>query len=155
MRKIVNQIRNLDLIEKELNSNMIGVLALNVDEDKVVQTTTTYIYLDKNIYIFFGEKDELYNSIKFRTDVNFTILKTEKTKKTPKADFTPTYHIFSISISGLLKEVDDQKTKDDLRKNYLEKYSSRQEERERNPAKLSRVVLIDSREIQAIEEIGG
>jgi len=155
MRKIVNQIRNLDLIEKELNSNMIGVLALNVDEDKVVQITTTYIYLDKNIYIFFGEKDELYNSIKFRTDVNFTILKTEKTKKTPKADFTPTYHIFSISISGLLKEVDDQKTKDDLRKNYLEKYSSRQEERERNPAKLSRVVLIDSREIQAIEEIGG
>ena len=153
MHKIINQIRNLDLIEKELNSNATGILALNVDEDKIIQIATTYLYLDKNVYIFFAENDELYAKIKFESNVSFTILKTEKAKKSPKVDFTPSYHIFSISISGLLKKVDEQKTIDDLGKNYLKKYSDKQEGR--SSEKLSKLVLIDSREIQAIEEIGG
>ena len=153
MHKIINQIRNLDLIEKELNSNATGILALNVDEDKIIQIATAYLYLDKNVYIFFAENDELYAKIKFESNVSFTILKTEKAKKSPKVDFTPSYHIFSISISGLLKKVDEQKTIDDLGKNYLKKYSDKQEGR--SSEKLSKLVLIDSREIQAIEEIGG
>jgi nitroimidazol reductase NimA-like FMN-containing flavoprotein (pyridoxamine 5'-phosphate oxidase superfamily) len=155
MKRIVNQIRDLELIEKELNSSITGVLALGVNEDKIAQIATTYLYLDKNIYIFFKEEDELFENIKFQSEVSFSILKTEKVKKSPKVDFTPRYHIFSITILGLIKKLDDQKTIDDIRQNYLKKYSSKEEELTKTPARLSKVVLIDSREIQAIEEIGG
>ena len=155
MKRIINQIRELDLIEKELHAGTTGVLAVNFNEDKIAQTATTYLYLDKNIYIFFREEDELFERINFQSEVSFTIVKTEKAKKTSKLDFKPGYNIFSITISGLVKKLDDQKIIDDLIQNYLKKYSGGEEGGNKSPAKLSKVVLIDSREIQAIEEIGG
>ena len=155
MKRIINQIRDLDLIEEELHTGTTGVLAMNVDEDQVAQTATTYLYLDKNIYIFFSEEDELFERINFQSDVSFTIVKNEKVKKSSRIDFKPGYNIFSITISGLVKILDDPKIIDDLTKNYLKKYSGGEGGGNKSPAKLSKVVLIDSREIQAIEEIGG
>jgi nitroimidazol reductase NimA-like FMN-containing flavoprotein (pyridoxamine 5'-phosphate oxidase superfamily) len=155
VKRTINQIRELELIEKELHNGTTGVLAMNVDEDKIAQAATTYLYLDKNVYIFFREDDELFEKIKFQTEVSFTIVRTEKVKKSTKAGFTPGYNIFSITISGLIKKLDDQKTIDDLTQNYLEKYSVGEKGGDKSPAKPGKVVLIDSREIQAIEEIGG
>lgn len=153
MRKIVSQIRDIVLIENELVNNPNGVLALNLKDDKITQLATTFLYQDKNVYFFFKESDEGFEDIKFETDVSFTIVKNHKIKKTQKSDFNPTYNIFSISVSGLIKEVDDQKSADVLRKNYLKKYST--PDKKEKTLKFSKVVFIDTEEIQAYEETGG
>ncbi len=154
MKKIVTQIRDLQHIEKELHTNHIGVLALNLKDDELVQITITFLYQDKNVYFFLDDKNELYENVKFETDVNFTIVKEEKVKKNSKLDFAPIYNILSISVAGLIKKVDDNKLLTSIRKNYLKKYSSKTDEKEKS-LKLNRVVFIDTEEIQAFEEIGG
>ncbi len=153
MRKIVSQIRDIDQIEKELLNNHSGVLALNIKDEKVMQLATTFLYQDKNVFFFLEDKDEFEN-INFESTVSFTIVKNDKTKKSHKPDFNPTYSIFSISVAGTLKIVDDEKLLPTLKKNYLKKYSSRTDEREKSP-KLAHVFFIDTEEIQAFEEMGG
>ena len=67
--------------------------------------------------------------------------------------FVPIYNIISITITGLIKIVDDSKLVNTLIGNYRNKYSKESEkEKETN---LSKVVFIDTEEIQAYEEIGG
>jgi len=153
MKKIISKIRDIQHIEKELHTNPVGVLALNLKDDELVQTATTFLYQDKNIYFFLDDKDEIYDNMKFETDVKFILIKNEKLKRN-KPDFTPMYNILSISIAGLIKKVDDDKLLASLKKNYLKKYSSKPEEKEKS-LKTNRVIFIDTEEIQAFEEMGG
>jgi len=153
MKKIVTQIRDIHHIEKELQTNPAGVLALNVKDDEIVQIATTFLYQDKNVYFFLDDKDDLLENLKYETVVSFIIVKNEKTKKNSKQDFTPVYNILSISVAGQLKKVDDEKLFDSLRKNYLKKYSSKVDEKEK--PRLNNVIFIDTEEIQAFEETGG
>ena len=153
MKKIVTQIRDIHHIEKELQTNPAGVLALNVKDDEIVQIATTFLYQDKNVYFFLDDKDDLLENLKYETLVSFIIVKNEKTKKNSKHDFTPVYNILSISVAGQLKKVDDEKLFDSLRKNYLKKYSSKVDEKEK--PRLNNVIFIDTEEIQAFEETGG
>jgi nitroimidazol reductase NimA-like FMN-containing flavoprotein (pyridoxamine 5'-phosphate oxidase superfamily) len=153
MKKIVTQIRDIHHIEKELQTNPAGVLALNVKDDEIVQIATTFLYQDKNVYFFLDDKDDLLENLKYETIVSFIIVKNEKTKKNSKQDFTPVYNILSISVAGQLKKVDDEKLFDSLRKNYLKKYSSKVDEKEK--PRLNNVIFIDTEEIQAFEETGG
>ncbi len=153
MKKIVTQIRDIQHIEKELHSSPVGVLALNLKDDELVQTATTFLYQDKNVYLFPDEKNEFYENLKYETDVKFILVKNEKQKKS-KPDFTPVYNIFSISITGLIKKVDDDKLLASVKKNYLKKYSSRNDEKEKS-LKSNNAVFIDTEEIQAFEEMGG
>jgi nitroimidazol reductase NimA-like FMN-containing flavoprotein (pyridoxamine 5'-phosphate oxidase superfamily) len=157
MKKVVSQIRDIDQIEKELKNISTGVLALGLERDKVVQIATTFLYQDKNVYFFFNEKDEVLENIHFGAEVSFTILKNESgagNKKEGKNDFNPTYYMFSISITGEIKEVDDDRSIANLKESYLKKYSSKANDREKN-LKLVKVVFIDTEEIQALEESGG
>lgn len=145
MQKTVNQIRDLKKIEEELTKNSIGVLAV-LDEEKVYQLTTTYLYLDKNIYFFFPEGSELYESIKLDSNVSFTVVKNHQVKAAKNS--TSSSIIFSVTISGLLKKIDDAKIHDDVKKNMKKKYSVE------SPAKgLKNLIMIDSEEIQAFEEV--
>jgi nitroimidazol reductase NimA-like FMN-containing flavoprotein (pyridoxamine 5'-phosphate oxidase superfamily) len=155
MRKQISQIRDLQLIEKELDANPAGVLAIYLENDKVVQLTTTFLYMDKNIYFFFNEKDELFNSIKLENDVSFTILRNEKARK-GKDGFLPNYQVLSISVSGSLKVVDDKKLIDDLCRRYVKKYSAEGDEESENKfIRHNWILFIDTNEIQAFEESGG
>jgi len=52
MQRFTNQIRDLELIESELKNTSVGVLALYIDDEKTIQYPTTFLYRDKNIYIF-------------------------------------------------------------------------------------------------------
>ena len=153
MKKIRTQIRDIQHIEKELNNNPVGILAFNLKDDELVQISTTFLYLDKNVYFFLDLKDDLFENLKFETDVKFILLKNEKPKKN-KPDFTPVYSILSVSVAGLIKKVDDEKLLDSVKKNYLKKYSSRGDEKERS-LKTDKVIFIDTEEIQAFEEMGG
>jgi general stress protein 26 len=153
MQKTISQIRDIEVIEKELMNNPIGVLALNLKDEKITQQAITFLYQDKNIYFFFKENDEEFEDIKLESHASFTIIKNDKIKKTTKTDFNPLYNILSITIAGLIKVVDDPKLVAALVGSYINKYS-RQTEKEEN-LKLSKVIFIDTEEIQAYEEMGG
>ncbi|MEO8398807.1 MAG: hypothetical protein ABI550_03220 [Ignavibacteriaceae bacterium] len=154
MEKRLSQIRDIELIEKELNSANVGIAALCIKDENIIQKATTYIYLDKNIYFFFNIDSELYEKIQFDTSASFTILKNEKAKKNSE-NFKSIYHVISISILGLVKKVDEQKLLEELRKSYLKKYSRNSSMTKENSALLGKSIIIDTEEIQAFEEIGG
>ena len=154
MHKNINQIRDLELIESELKTNPAGVVALNHGSEKIAQIATPFLYQDKNIYIFFGNTDEFFENIHFNDYASFTIIKIGKPKKSKDIDFDPTYNFFSISIRGTIKNIDDNKLIEELRENYLKKYKKAMEG-EINFSALSKIVIIDTEEIQAYEELGG
>jgi nitroimidazol reductase NimA-like FMN-containing flavoprotein (pyridoxamine 5'-phosphate oxidase superfamily) len=155
MQRIINQIRDLELIESELRDALVGVLALHLDDENTIQIPTTFIYRDKNIYIFFKNEDELYESIKYNSSASFTVIKHEKLKRGKKLDFTPTYQMFSITLNGLVRKLDEEKTITSLRYEYLKKYSKKSENTRRAVPALAQAVIMDSDEIHAQEEIGG
>lgn len=155
MKRTIKQVRNIEKIEKELKNNYVGTLALQVDDDKFEQISAPFLYKDKNIFLFFIHNDELYNDIQFDTSVSFTILRTVKLRKTKKAGFNPTYHFYSTKISGLIRKVDDPRTIDELRKSYAEKYSARSNKNAIDFKMVEKIAVIDTEEINAIEEIGG
>lgn len=142
MQKSVSQIRDLKKIEEELSKNGAGVLAIP-NEEKVNQLTTSFLYLDKNIYFFFPNGDEKYDAVKLDQNVSFTVVKNSE-KKTGKLSSK----IFSITIFGILKKIDDSKVLEDIKENLITKYSL---EKDENP--LSNLLMIDSEEIQAFEEV--
>jgi nitroimidazol reductase NimA-like FMN-containing flavoprotein (pyridoxamine 5'-phosphate oxidase superfamily) len=155
MQRVTNQIRDLELIESELKHTSVGVLALYIDDEKTIQFPTTFLYRDKNIYIFFKNDDELYQSIKYNSSASFTVIKQEKVKRGIKLDFTPTYQMFSITLNGLVRKVDEEKTMVNLRHEYLAKYSKKTETVRKNISALASAIIMDSDEIHAQEEIGG
>lgn len=154
MRKNITQIRDMELIESELRSNVAGVLALNYGSEKITQIATPFIYQDKNIYIFFNNENEIFENIHFDDSASFTIIKTGKAKKRSDLGFYPTYSFLSISVTGTIKNVEDAKLIEDLRQSYLVKYKKSMEG-EIDLFALGRVIIIDSEEIQAFEETGG
>ena len=52
----VKTIRNLEVIEKELDSISSGVIVLPLEED-FEQIATNFVYHDKNIYVFIQNKE--------------------------------------------------------------------------------------------------
>lgn len=154
MRKIVSQIRDIEVIEKELTACPSGVLAVILKNEKLAQLATPFIYLNKNIFIFFNDESELYSNLHFDSNVSFTIIKTGKAKKTKSMNYEPTYDFISINVLGKIKSVDDQKIIEDIRQNYLLKYKKFREG-DFDFSALSKVIIIDSEEIHAIEETGG
>lgn len=155
MQRIVNQIRDLGLIESELHKMAVGVLALYVDDEKTIQFPTTFLYRDKNIFIFFKNDDELYESIKYNSSASFTIIKQEKIKRGKKLEFNPTYQMFSITLNGLVRKVEDEKIMINLRHEYLAKYDKKTEATRRTVPALTNAIIMDSDEIHAQEEVGG
>lgn len=146
MERKISQIRDIKVIEKELFENPIGVLALTVNE-KIIQTAVTFIYQDKNIYIFFKEGNEVYENASLENNGSFMILKSLSTTNPPE------YHVISISISGQIKKVEDNKTLNDLRKIYLEKYSKNNDNSDLHSG-LSVSLFIDTEEFLAFDEKG-
>jgi nitroimidazol reductase NimA-like FMN-containing flavoprotein (pyridoxamine 5'-phosphate oxidase superfamily) len=151
MQRKISFIRDLEVIEKELNESSGGILAFNIDGEKVLQFSTTFLYLDKNIYFFLDKDDEVYEKIHFNGPASFTIIKDERLQKNKvKGD---TYYIFSATIVGSLKMVDEKKTIDDIKNKYRVKYSLNKIADEK-AERLKELIMIDSEEIQAVEEEG-
>ncbi len=155
MKKVLTQIRDIELIEKELNANYVGIVAHSVNDGEAFQKVSTFIYLDKNIYFFYKDDSESYDKIQFETNACFTAVKNEKVKRNSYKDFVPEYHVTAVSIKGIIRKVDEQKIIDEVRKNYLKKYSQNSSLGEEELAELYKLVIIDTEEIQAFEELGG
>ena len=139
------QIRDLEFIEKELTENFVGVLAVTLKNEKVVQTAKTFLYLDKNIYIFFENESEIYDDINLDINGSFIILKNEKLNA---QDMINKYRLMSISISGSVKKVEELKLLDEIKKNYAVKYPEDNE----SLLSLNKALIIDTDEILAFDE---
>lgn len=150
MAKIVNQIRDIEVIEGELKNAVAGLLSFPVSEDKIIQLPTTFVYLDKNIYIFFEDDAELFDEIELNTNLTFSVVKTEKGKKRNDLSFNPVYRFVAVKLTGLNKKIDELKALDDLNKIYSDKYLKGEVK-----SNFKKIIMIDSEEIQGTEEIGG
>lgn len=151
MHRKISYIRNLEIIEKELNNSSGGLLAFNVDGEKVIQLLTTFLYLDKNIYFFLDKEDEIYEKLNLNSLASFTIIKDEKLKKSKVKESS--YYLFSVTIMGPLKIVDEAKTIEDVKNRYLTKYSMKKTGDSKS-SHLKELLMIYSEEIQAVEELG-
>ncbi len=154
MRKDIVQIRDIELIEKELQTSMAGVLAVNLTNEKLIQLVTPYIYKDKNIFVFFNDENEIATSIHLDSIVSFSVLRFGKIKKPKSMDYEPTYNVFSITVRGAVRKVDDQKLAEELRQGYIQKYKKNDNDNI-DFSVLENIIIIDSEEIQALEETGG
>ena len=148
MHRKISYIRDLEIIEKELNTSSGGILAFNVDGEKVIQYTTTFLYLDKNIYFFLEKDDEIYEKINFNGASSFTIIKDQRIKKKEIS-----YYLFSATVIGSIKIVDEKKTIDEIKNKYYSKYSLKRSA-ESKSSETKELVMLDSEEIQAVEEEG-
>jgi nitroimidazol reductase NimA-like FMN-containing flavoprotein (pyridoxamine 5'-phosphate oxidase superfamily) len=151
MQRIISYIRDLEIIEKELNNSSGGILAFSVDGEKVVQYLTTFLYLDKNIYFFLEKEDEIYEKLNFNSFASFTIVKDEKRRKSRAKESS--YYLFSATIMGLLKIVEEKKNIEDIRHKYFRKYSVKKAADVKSSQSME-LIMIDSEEIQAVEEEG-
>ncbi len=154
MQKTVNQIREIEIIEAELASQEAGILALNINDENISQFATTFLYLDKNIYVFFNTDNEVYDSIRLDAPGSFTVVKQGKVKKGKKSTSDSAYNFFSITITGLIKKVEEAKTLEEIRQGYLKKYKV-ENSGSSELSDLSSAIILDSEEIQAFEETGG
>ncbi len=155
MNRVIKQIRDLEVIEKELAENKGGVIALRAEDDKLVQVPTPFLYKDKNVFIFFNGEDEVYENIQFDTTVTFTIIREEKIRKSKKTGFNPSYSFLATTVSGIIRKIDEAKTIEELKQSYAAKYSTKETGSELDFTVISKAVMIDTEEIKAIEETGG
>jgi nitroimidazol reductase NimA-like FMN-containing flavoprotein (pyridoxamine 5'-phosphate oxidase superfamily) len=151
MHRKISYIRDLEIIEKELNESSGGVLAFIVDSENAMQYTTTFLYLDKNIYFFLDKDDEVCEKINFNGSASFTIVKDERLRKTKSKE--ESYYLFSTTVVGTVKIVDEKKIIDDIKNRYFTKYNLKKSS-ESKSGHGKELVMIDSEEIQAVEEEG-
>lgn len=154
MKKVISNIRDLKLIEKELTKEISGVLAIQLDDEKIYQTATNYIYLDKNIYVFLMVDEDFYQQIRFEHLGSFTIHRSDNKFKGQNLFADATYKLFSININGILREVEDKKLIDQLIELYHKKYSQNTDLKEYKKEKKLKAIIIDTEEMLAFTEEG-
>ncbi|MCH9028351.1 MAG: hypothetical protein IH819_01800 [Bacteroidetes bacterium] len=96
-------IRNLKIIEKELNTLPSGVVMLPLEVESE-QFATTFVYHNKNIYFFIND-NELYKKILFGSISKFTAIKDSSISKKSKQSTGNNYTLFYISLSGIVKNI--------------------------------------------------
>lgn len=154
MDRTTKQIKDVSLIEKELCQTPSGILAFYSEDEKVIQEAINFLYKDKNIFIFFAEDDEIYENIKLDSFVSFTTIRNQAAgsgkKKLPQSG----YYLFSVTINGIIKLVEDKKIVGMLQSEYSKKYHPTSNQEYIDFAPIQKILYIDSEEIQAFEETG-
>ena len=148
----VKTIRNLEVIEKELDSISSGVMVLPLEEE-FEQIATNFVYNDKNIYVFI-QNIELYKNLKLESIAKFTAIKETTHGKKDKSDKENIYNLFYISVSGILKNVHEKKLINNIKQSFIQKYSGRLIESDNRSKSFSRLICIDTEELTATEETG-
>ena len=126
MQLKINPVRDLKIIEKELNVTKVGILAYHDDKEKVIQVVTPFVYVNKNIYLF-HESNENFNRIVLNDNVNFSIFREEKISKENILDFEPVYRFIQIWCGGIIKKVEEPKLAESVMKAYHQKYTTKPE----------------------------
>ncbi|MCW8995902.1 MAG: hypothetical protein OQK77_08815 [Psychromonas sp.] len=151
-RKIIT-IRDLALVEKELGSANAGVVSVSLKKEGFAQFATNFVYQNKNIF-FNLENEELLRTIKFDSLAKFTILKDKNVSK-EFIDKTDTlYRLFSIVVTGSIREAEEQKTIKNVAQSFIEKYSGKLLYSDKDNQLNGKLLIVDSEELLAFDEIG-
>jgi hypothetical protein len=153
MNKKVKVIRDLILVEKELNSAQGGVVSVSLKKDSFAQFATNFVYQNKNIF-FYVDNEELLRTIKFDSLAKFTILKDRNVTKELIEKNNPLYRLFSIVVTGVIREAEEQKTIREIAQSFIEKYSGKLIREEKETPFRGKLLFIDSEELLAFDEIG-
>ena len=145
-------IRDIKIIEKALNSISSGVILLPLDED-VEQIAANFVYHDKNIYMYIQDR-ELFNKLKFNTGTTFTAIKDSASSKKSDKNNESIYSLFYITVNGIINKVTEKRLKNIIRQSFIQKYSGQLIDSESKSKSMSRLVILDTEEMIATEEIG-
>lgn len=147
MKRVIDVIRDIKEIEKHLQNSYLGIFAMSIPDDEVIQTTLRFIYIDKNVFLFFDEDDDLLELIKLENKASFTVFNSEKIRRSSKKDNLPIYRIINIQFSGIIRKIDDVKLYDDIINKFNKLHQTEN-------GKKTVLIMIDSEEIQAYTEEG-
>ena len=151
MQRKITTIRNLEIVEKELSSKEFGVITLSViKENYFTQFATNFVYQDKNIYLFIDD-NELNRTLKIDSLAKFTVLKNKSNISFDKVNL---YNLFSITVTGMLKEVEEKKTVKAITQSFIQKYSGKLMISDKAAELKGKLYFIDSEELLAFDEIG-
>jgi len=153
MNKKVKVIRDLSLVEKELSIAQGGVVAVTLQKESFAQFATNFVYQNKNIF-FYLDNEELLRTIKFDSIAKFTILKDKNVGKDLVDSKDPLYRLFSIVVTGIIRQAEEQKTIKSVAQSFIEKYSGKLLLSEKQAQTKGKLVVIDSEELLAFDEIG-
>jgi hypothetical protein len=153
MNKKIKVIRDLSLVEKELSSAQGGVISITLQKDSFAQFATIFVYQNKNIF-FYLENEELLRTIKLDSPVKFTILNDKNVTKELIEKNDPLYRLFSIVVTGVVREVEEKKTIRDIDQSFIEKYSGKLLLSEKETQTKGKLLVVDSEELLAYDELG-
>lgn len=153
MTKKIKIIRDLSLVEKELSGTQGGVVAVSLQKESFTQFATNFVYQNKNIF-FYLDNEELLRTIKLDALVKFTILKDKNVSKELIEKKEPLYRLFSIVVTGVIREAEEQKTIKSVSQSFIEKYSGKLLLSEKESHTKGKLLFVDSEELLAFDEIG-
>ena len=153
MNKKIKVIRDLSLVEKELSSAQGGVISITLQKDSFAQFATIFVYQNKNIF-FYLENEELLRTIKLDSPAKFTILNDKNVTKELIDKKDPLYRLFSIVVTGVVREVEEKKTIRDIDQSFIEKYSGKLLLSEKESQTKGKLLVVDSEELLAYDELG-
>ena len=153
MNRKINTIRDLVLVEKELGSANAGVISVSLLKEGFAQFATNFVYQNKNIF-FYLENEELLRSIRLDALAKFTILKDKNVSSEFTSKKDTLYRLFSIVVTGSVREAEEQKTIKNVAQSFIEKYSGKLLYSDKDNQPGGKLFLIDSEELLAYDEIG-
>ena len=153
MNRKINTIRNLSLVEKELGSANAGVISVSLMKEGFAQFATNFVYQNKNIF-FYLENEELLRTIRFDSLAKFTILKEKNISKEFIDKNDALYRLFSIVVTGSIREAEEQKTIKNVSQSFIEKYSGKLLYSDKDNQPKGKLLIVDSEELLAFDEIG-
>ena len=153
MNRKTKTIRDLSLVERELSTTQAGVISISLLKDGFAQFATNFVYQDKNIFVYLNN-DELLKNIKLDALAKFTILKDKNVTKELTEKQDPIYCLFSIVVTGLIREAEEKKTINEIDQSFIEKYSGKLLLPGKESYANGKLLFIDSEELLAFDEIG-
>lgn len=153
MNKKIKVIRDLSLVEKELSSAQGGVVSVTLQKDSFAQFATIFVYQNKNVF-FYIDNEELLRTIKLDSPAKFTILSDKNVSKDLVEKKDPLYRLFSIVVTGIVREAEEKKTLKDIAQSFIEKYSGKLLLPEKESQTKGKLLFVDSEELLAYDEIG-
>jgi len=153
MNKKIKVIRDLSLVEKELSSAQGGVVTVKLQKESFAQFATIFVYQNKNVF-FYLDNEELLRTIKLDSLAKFTILNDKNVTKELIEKKDPLYRLFSIVVTGIIREAEENKTIRDIAQSFIEKYSGKLILPEKETQTKGKLLFVDSEELLAYDEIG-
>ena len=153
MKKQLKVIRDLTIVEKELNSSLGGVVAISLKKEGFTQFATNFVYQNKNVF-FYLENEETLRTIRSDSLARFTILSEKNVTKDLLDLKEPLYRLFSVVVTGVIREAEEKKTINTVEQSFIEKYSGKLILVEKGFPAIGKLYFIDSEELLAYDEAG-